>query len=295
MAGSGCFNNNYKISPQEFDIWMRILDSVKGSVLWLLRSNKWAERNLRKEAEKRGINHERLIFANQVNLDEHLARQRLADLFIDTFNVNAHATYSDALWAGLPVVTKLGQGFAARVAASLLTAIGLPELITETEEEYEALIFDLATNHTQLKSIKDKLAKNRHTRTRYLIPNSSHVILKMLIQRLTSFTLKLKKPQLIRVKAVESGRLTTRTNISLSATVLATSSAFRAEDITEGHTRLTELLGLLGSDKVKLSQEQVLALKQFLNDALTCLKHKDYSNLADCTPSAPCGPISQIA
>ena len=158
-----CFNNNYKISPQEFDIWMRLLDRVKGSVLWLLQSNKWAKMNLCKEADKRGINPERLIFANRVNQDEHLARQRLADLFLDTFNVNAHTTASDALWAGLPVVTKQGQGFAARVAASLLTSVGLPELITNTDEEYEALIFDLATDNTQLKIIKDKLAQNRHT------------------------------------------------------------------------------------------------------------------------------------
>jgi len=134
-----CFNKNYKISPQEFDIWMRLLDRIKDSVLWLLRSNKRAEGNLRKEAEKRGIHHERLIFANKLIQDEHLARQRLADLFIDTFNVNAHTTGSDALWTGLSVVTKQGQDFAARVAASLLTAIGLPELITQTGDEYEAL------------------------------------------------------------------------------------------------------------------------------------------------------------
>jgi len=275
-----CFNHNYKISPQEFDIWMRLLDRIKGSVLWLLRSNKWAEMNLRKEAEKHGINPERLIFANQVNQNEHLARQRLADLFIDTFNVNAHTTASDALWAGLPVVTKQGQGFAARVAASLLTAIGLPELITRTDEEYEALIFDLATNNTQLKAIKDKLAKNRHTYPLFNTELFARHIEDAYTQAYQLY-FEAKKPQLICVKAVESDRLTTRTNISLSATVLATARVFRAGDITEGHTRLTELLGLLGSDAVTLSQDQVLALKPFLNDALTCLKHKDYSGLAD--------------
>ncbi|MDE0784898.1 MAG: tetratricopeptide repeat protein, partial [Planktomarina sp.] len=120
-----CFNSNYKISPTEFDIWMRLLAKVEGSVLWLLKSNKWAEHNLRSEAEYRGISGDRLVFANPAPNAEHLARHRLADLFIDTFNVNAHTTASDALWAGLPVVTKLGNGFAARVAGSLLTAIDL--------------------------------------------------------------------------------------------------------------------------------------------------------------------------
>ena len=156
-----CFNSNYKISPAEFDIWMRLLHKVKGSVLWLLKSNKWAEQNLRLQAEYRGIPGDRLVFANIAPNAEHLARHRLADLFIDTFNVNAHTTASDALWAGLPVVTKLGNGFAARVAGSLLTAIDLAELITETEQEYEELILDLATNTKRLAAIKKKLITNR--------------------------------------------------------------------------------------------------------------------------------------
>jgi predicted O-linked N-acetylglucosamine transferase (SPINDLY family) len=156
-----CFNNNYKISPAEFDIWMRILNKVDGSVLWLLRSNKWAEGNLRKEAVERGIDPSRLIFAPKLPHSEHLARHRHADLFIDTFNVNAHTTASDALWSGLPVVTKQGKQFAARVAASLLTAIGLPELITETEEHYEQLILELTKNPKKMDLIKAKLAENR--------------------------------------------------------------------------------------------------------------------------------------
>ena len=158
-----CFNNNYKISPKEFDIWMRLLAKVKGSVLWLLKSNKWAEQNLQKEAEIRGISADRLVFADRVPQAEHLARQSLADLFIDTFNCNAHTTASDALWAGLPLVTKLGESFAARVAGSLLNAIGLPELITESENSYEALILDLATNPRKLFKIKKKLSENRLT------------------------------------------------------------------------------------------------------------------------------------
>jgi predicted O-linked N-acetylglucosamine transferase (SPINDLY family) len=156
-----CFNNNYKISPKEFGIWMRLMTKVEGSVLWLLKSNKWAEQNLKKEAEARGISADRVIFAERVENSEHLARHRLADLFLDTFNVNAHTTASDALWAGLPVVTKLGRGFAARVAGSLLSAVGLPELITHDEEAYEVLILKLATNPKKLDKIKKKLEVNR--------------------------------------------------------------------------------------------------------------------------------------
>ena len=139
---------------------MRLLKEIKGSVLWLLRSNQWTESNLRTEAESRGISTDRLVFAKPIPQAEHLARLRLADLFIDTFNINAHTTASDALWAGVPVITKLGKGFAARVAGSLLTAIDLPELITETEKDYESLILKLATNPKQLIEVKEKLAFN---------------------------------------------------------------------------------------------------------------------------------------
>jgi predicted O-linked N-acetylglucosamine transferase (SPINDLY family) len=157
------FHQSYKISPREFAIWMRLLDRVEGSVLWLLRSNRWAEQNLRREAAARGIAPERLVFADYVPQAEHLARLRLADLFLDTFNVNAHTTASDALWAGLPFVTRAGRQFAARVGASLLEAIGLPELIADTDEAYEALILDLATQPLRLEVIKAKLATNRLT------------------------------------------------------------------------------------------------------------------------------------
>ena len=158
-----CFNNSYKIIPCEFDIWMRVLSQIEGSVLWLLEANKWVSQNLRSAAQARGIDPSRLIFAPKLAHDEHLARHSCADLFIDTFNVNAHTTASDALWAGLPLVTKAGKGFAARVAASLLTAIGLPELIVETEAAYEALILDLARSPQQLQAVTKKLAQNRRT------------------------------------------------------------------------------------------------------------------------------------
>ena len=159
-----CFNNNYKISPCEFDIWMRALVKVEGSVLWLSMSNIWSEDNLRMQAEARGVNPSRLVFAARVPMDEHLARQKLADLFLDTFNYNAHTTASEALWAGLPIVTKIGRGFAARVAASLLTAVGLSELITKSEQEYESLIIDLANDAEHLEQIQQTLMDNRLTK-----------------------------------------------------------------------------------------------------------------------------------
>ncbi len=158
-----CFNNSYKITSEEYDIWMRLLHKVDGSVLWLLKANQWAETNLRKQAEKRGIDPSRIVFAAPIGVDLHLARQQLADLFLDTFNVNAHTTASDALWGGLPVLTRIGQGFAARVAASLLQAIGLPELITNTSADYEALALDLATNPEKLSELRTRLADNRLT------------------------------------------------------------------------------------------------------------------------------------
>ena len=130
-----CFNNNYKITPDVFDCWMRILERVPGSVLWLLEDNPTAAANLRREAEQRGVAPERLVFGSRLPLSEHLARHRLADLFLDTLPYNAHTTASDALWTGLPVLTQLGDTFAGRVAASLLTAIGLPELITSTRQD----------------------------------------------------------------------------------------------------------------------------------------------------------------
>jgi predicted O-linked N-acetylglucosamine transferase (SPINDLY family) len=158
-----CFNNNYKILPATFEGWMRILKVVEGSVLWLLQDNFWAAQNLKKEAEKLGIAADRLVFAERMPLPDHLARHRQADLFLDTFPYNAHTTTSDALWADLPVLTLTGQSFASRVAASLLNAIGLPELITNTQEEYEALVIELALNPKKLADIKLRLASNRLT------------------------------------------------------------------------------------------------------------------------------------
>ena len=158
-----CFNNNYKITPAEYDVWMRLLRQVDGSVLWLLRDSEIAAANLRREAERRGVDPDRLVFADRAPLDIHLARHRCADLFLDTFTVNAHTTASDALWAGVPVLTKLGNAFASRVAASLLHALDMPELVTETVADYEALALDLATNPAKLAVLKSKLADKRMT------------------------------------------------------------------------------------------------------------------------------------
>ncbi len=159
-----CLNNNYKIEPEIFNVWMRILAAVPESVLWLLPRFPVSEHNLRREAEARGIPGERLIFTqHQLQKSEHLQRFQLADLFLDTLYYNAHSTATDALWAGVPIITCPGATFAARVTASLLTAIGLPELITRNLEEYEELAIDLATSDGKMQQLKQKLAKNRHT------------------------------------------------------------------------------------------------------------------------------------
>jgi predicted O-linked N-acetylglucosamine transferase (SPINDLY family) len=160
-----CFNNAYKLNPRLFASRMRILKAVEGSVLWLSRDNDAAIANLRKHAQAAGIDPSRLVFADRVaSSAEHLARHRLADLFLDTLPYNAHTTASDALWAGLPVLTEIGGTFAGRVAASLLTAIGLPELIAVSEEEFERLAVELANDPVRLAAIGARLAENRHAK-----------------------------------------------------------------------------------------------------------------------------------
>jgi predicted O-linked N-acetylglucosamine transferase (SPINDLY family) len=158
-----CFNNNYKITPWVFDSWARILNRVNGSVLWLIEDNPAAADNLRKEAGRRGLDSSRLVFAGRLPLADHLARHALADLFLDTAPCNAHTTASDALWAGLPVLTRIGETFAGRVAASLLNAAGLPELITQSSEAYEALAIELTQDRERLASFKERLQRNRLT------------------------------------------------------------------------------------------------------------------------------------
>ena len=157
------FNNAYKIKPAEWDVWMRLLLAVPGSVLWMPQSNPDARANLAREAAARGVEPARLIFAARTSYAEHLARQRLADLFLDTFAYNAHTTASDALWAGLPIVTKIGRSYPARVAASLLMTMGLGELVTTSVAEYEALALALAQDPERLQALRTRLAQRRTT------------------------------------------------------------------------------------------------------------------------------------
>ena len=158
-----CFNNIYKITPGVFDNWMRILIAVKGSVLLLLDANETATNNLKKEAAARGVGMDRIVFAKHLPSPEYIARYRIADLFLDTMPYNAGTTASDALRVGLPVLTQMGNSFASRMAASLLKAAGLTELITTNQEDYEALAIELANNPSQLEIIKSKLLKNLST------------------------------------------------------------------------------------------------------------------------------------
>jgi len=158
-----CFNNNWKITEEIFAVWMRVLSGAEGSVLWLLEDNPWAAANLRQAARGRGVSPQRLIFCRRLSAEQHLARHRLADLFLDTLPYNAHTTASDALWTGLPIVTCAGRSFAARVAGSLLRAVGLGELVTTTLEEYERLALALARDPARLRALRSRLLRARDT------------------------------------------------------------------------------------------------------------------------------------
>jgi protein O-GlcNAc transferase len=157
------FNGANKIMPMMFDVWMRLLRAVEGSVLWLRYDNDEACANLKQEAERRGVAGSRLVFARRLGLPEHLARHRHAGLFLDTYPYGAHTTASHALWAGLPVLTMRGETFVSRVGGSLLSAIGLPELIVESLEDYEALALKLARDPALLAALQQKLARARLT------------------------------------------------------------------------------------------------------------------------------------
>lgn len=156
-----CFNNPYKVLPDTFAVWMRILHAVPDSVLWLLKDEPETEANLKQQATLAGIDASRLVFADRASLPDHLARHALADLFLDTLPYNAHTTTSDALWAGLPVLTCMGQSFASRVAGSLLNACSLDSLITESMADYERIAIELATQPAKLQAIKSQILANR--------------------------------------------------------------------------------------------------------------------------------------
>jgi len=165
-----CFNNTYKITPTTFDSWARILKNVKGSVLIIFADNKSAKENLTKEITLRGVKPERLIFGESLSRPEYLARYRVADLFLDTLPYNAGTTASDALRMGLPVLTLKGNSYPSRMAASIVSAVNLPELITTSQQEYESLAIELATDLEKLKIIKDKLLGNLSTAPLYDTP-----------------------------------------------------------------------------------------------------------------------------
>jgi predicted O-linked N-acetylglucosamine transferase (SPINDLY family) len=155
------FNANYKITPDIFDVWMDLLREVPGSVLWLLEGHPAAVANLRREAAARGVLAERLVFAPKLPTPEHLARHALADLFLDTLPYGAHTTASDALWAGLPILTCVGDTFAGRVGASILRAAGLPELAVASLADYRRLALRLATRPDELTELRSRLKRNR--------------------------------------------------------------------------------------------------------------------------------------
>lgn len=156
-----CFNNNFKILPATLDSWVRILQAVPGSVLFLYAENPWAEHNLKREAQQRGLDPARLVFGQRLNREDYLARYQVADLFLDTFPYNAGTTASDALCVGLPVLTMSGESFASRMAASLLANVGLPKLVTTSTADYESHAIQLGIQPQQVESIKESLKKKK--------------------------------------------------------------------------------------------------------------------------------------
>ncbi|MDP3847826.1 MAG: acetylglucosamine transferase [Pseudomonas sp.] len=156
-----CFNNNYKFNEEMFSSWMRILAQVPGSVFWLLADNQWSQANLLEWAARHGVAAERLIFAPRVSPELYLARYTVADLFLDAYPFNGGTTVNDALWMGLPVLTRSGRTFASRMAGSLLTALELPELITVTQEQYEQRAIELAIDPVQLPELRARLLRER--------------------------------------------------------------------------------------------------------------------------------------
>jgi predicted O-linked N-acetylglucosamine transferase (SPINDLY family) len=171
-----CFNNSYKLSPAMFDIWMRLLAATPGCVLWLLATNELAEANLRKEAAARGVDPVRLVFANVVASAEHIERHRHADLFLDTLPCNAHTTASDALWGGVPVLTCRGDTFAGRVAASLLNAIDMGELVTNSLGEYELAAQALLRDPDRLQAMRHKIERKRDVNSLFDLPTLTRAI-----------------------------------------------------------------------------------------------------------------------
>jgi predicted O-linked N-acetylglucosamine transferase (SPINDLY family) len=184
------FNNNYKYTPDVFTAWMNILRWVPGSVLWLLADNPWAEANLRREAAQRGIDGARLVFATRTGPENYLARYLVADLFLDTFPFNAGTTANDALWTGLPLLTLSGRSFASRMAGALLTAAGMPELITTNLEDYERKAIFLAGRPDEMARLRAHLGVVRGSGALFDTP----AFVKHLEQRLAELVGGLRQP-----------------------------------------------------------------------------------------------------
>lgn len=199
-----CFNNTYKINAETFACWMRILGAVADSCLWLLAGNAQARANLQREAAAAGIAPERLVFADRVAASEYLARFRLADLFLDTLPFNAGTTANDALLAGLPVLTRPANAFAARMAASLLRAIGLPELIAASSEEYEAKAIALALRPDELGQLRARLMRNRATAPLFDMPSYTRHLEAAYLEMLRRWQAGL-APDHIRISGAEPG------------------------------------------------------------------------------------------
>jgi predicted O-linked N-acetylglucosamine transferase (SPINDLY family) len=200
-----CFNNSYKLSPEIFDIWMRLLVSARGSVLWLLSANELVETNLRAEAVRRGVDAERLRFAPIVSPPEHLERYRHADLFLDTVPCNAHTTASDALWCGLPVLTCCSDTFASRVAGSLLITSGLDELVTSSLDEYEQTALSLAAAPDRLKDLRQKIERERDVNPLFDLPKLAGAI-EAAYEKMWQGWLSGERPQAFSIEGIEPGR-----------------------------------------------------------------------------------------
>jgi predicted O-linked N-acetylglucosamine transferase (SPINDLY family) len=182
-----CFNNHYKINPNIFNSWMKILKNVEGSVLWLIETSEVACNNLKKQATKNGVDSSRLVFAKRMKLDQHLLRHNLADLFIDTSPYNAHTTANDSLWSGLPVLTFLGKTFPGRVSASLLQALGMSELIALNQEDYEKKAIELGNNRKKVEQLKLKLKENKNTQPLFNINMYSRDLEKLFLKSYNNY------------------------------------------------------------------------------------------------------------
>ena len=182
-----CFNNHYKINPNIFNSWMKILKNVEESVLWLIETSEVACNNLKKQAAKNGVDSSRLVFAKRMKLDQHLLRHNLADLFIDTSPYNAHTTANDSLWSGLPVLTFLGKTFPGRVSASLLQALGMSELIALNQEDYEKKAIELGNNRKKVEQLKLKLKENKNTQPLFNINMYSRDLEKLFLKSYNNY------------------------------------------------------------------------------------------------------------